>query len=259
MRINIILGGGDSGWIIGRMARELEARLPAYGIDVTINGDVADLEHHPVVYGDPTNRPAVGTFTHGDFRPKRYASVYDGHIGLNSSVHGYLKLAAAPNAVLIEPVVDEHFHLGRPLIFGVAGRTYGDGRKGEHLIAKMIAAGYHVIAWGYGWPCEIFSTKFEDLRTFYQMIDYYVDTAHDEGGCVPAFEATAMGVPVISHTVGVSRPVLAYERSDWDSLERVLRYLTTPRGYDDWAREHATYFKAVLSNNWSEFWERSAA
>jgi hypothetical protein len=57
----------------------------------------------------------------------------------------------------------------------------------------------------------------------------------------------AMGIPVISHTLGVDRPVLAYDTHDWVSLNRILYRLTHPRTYDDWAREHADYFKSVLT------------
>lgn len=259
MRVNIIVGSADQGWIIGRMARELVTRLPRYDVTATINGKQADLEHHPVVYGEPNSRPATGMFTHGSFRPHKFAKSYDGHIGLCSSMKQYLIEGGAQNPVVIESVVDERFILKRPLCFGVAGRTYSDGRKGEHLVKAMVEAGYNVIAWGSGWPCKILSSNLADLEMFYRSIDYYVDTSSDEGGCVPAIEAMAMGVPVISHTVGVDRPVIAYERHDWKSLKRVLQRLTTPRTYNDWAYEHAQYFKAVLQQNWTEFWEGQTA
>jgi glycosyltransferase involved in cell wall biosynthesis len=110
----------------------------------------------------------------------------------------------------------------------------------------MVAAGYDVIGWGSGWPCEIVGSSLDDLPHFYEMIDYYVDTSSDEGGCTPALECMALGIPVISHTVGVDRPVIPYERHSWVSLRQVLRHLTQPVTYDDWAREHAIYFREVL-------------
>lgn len=252
LAVDIVVTEPDLPWIGGRFARELVARLPAYGVDARLNSSPLasdwrpDLTYHQIVYGEPQLRPAVGLFTHGEFRPRRFAGDYDGHITLNPAMLGFLREAGAPAPVMIPQPVDERFRLGRRLVFGVAGRTYPDGRKGEFLVAAMVAAGYQVIGWGHGWPCEIVSNRLEDLRAFYQSLDYYVDTSSDEGGCTPALEAMALGVPVISHTVGVDRPVLAYDRHDWPSLARVLRSLTQPPTYDDWARDHAAYFRAVL-------------
>lgn len=247
MRVNIVLGGGDMNWIAGRLARELVARLPEHGISAALNDPAgADVEFHQIVYGEPETRPAIGMFTHGDFRPTRYGPLYDGQIALNGVMAEYLRRAGCQNPAVIDLPVDDQFCRKTPIVFGVAGRTYSDGRKGEHLVAKMVAAGYRVLGWGSGWPCTVVSDRFEDLRSFYEGIDYYVDTSSDEGGCTPALECMAMGIPVISHTLGVDRPVLAYETHDWQSLERVLQALTRPHTYEQWAREYADYFKAVL-------------
>ena len=243
MRVNICVGNADLNWIAGRFARELSTRLPKYGISVTINGPDADLEYQQIVYGEPTRRPAVGMFTHGSFRAQRFGMSYDGCIALNPAVHQYLIDAGANSALMEMPVADNFV---RPVVFGVAGRTYGDGRKGEHLVAKMVEAGFNVVAWGSGWPCRIVSTDLKDLQRFYKTLNYYVDTSNDEGGCVPALEALAMGIPVISHVVGVTHPVIPYKTHDWDSLYAVLTRLSTPRTYDGWACLHADFFKKVL-------------
>lgn len=247
LRVDIMVGSADLGWIAGRFARELVDRLPAHGVEATINGTGGDLEYQQIVYAEPTRRPAVGLFTHGDFRPKRFATAYDGQLALNRVMYGYLKDAGAPHPQLISLPVDERFRPDRRLVFGVAGRTYADGRKGEHLVEAMVKAGYDVRAWGSGWPCYIVGSDLAQLPDFYRSLDYYVDTSSDEGGCVPALEAMAMGVPVISHSVGVDRPVLAYELGFWPSLEGVLRTLTVPYSYDTFARMHALYFQRVMS------------
>jgi len=46
--------------------------------------------------------------------------------------------------------------------------------------------------------------------------------------------------------VAGGRVELHYETHDWESLSRVLYRLTHPRTYDDWAHEHAAYFRRVL-------------
>ena len=246
MRVNIIVTPPDLNWIAGRFARELVARLPKHGIEARINESRgADLEYQQIVYGPPVTRPAVGLFTHGRDRPIRFAMEYDGCISMNSKMEQYLREAGSRTSIVIEQPVDPVFRKPQ-VVFGVAGRTYADGRKGEHLVAKMVESGYRVIAWGHGWPCQIVSAKLEDLPLFYRTIDYYIDTSSDEGGCTPALEAMAMGVPVISHTLGVDRPVLSYQTHDWPSLEWVLRKLTRPCTYDDWAAAHARYFEIVL-------------
>jgi glycosyltransferase involved in cell wall biosynthesis len=253
VRVNIVMGNADMKWIAGRLARELVARLPAYGIEATINGSQADLEYQQIVYGMPNSRPAVGLFTHGEDRARANAQHYDGHIALNPYIANVLKDAGAPNPVVIEQAVDARFRGFRPgtkkAVFGVAGSTKRDGRKGEALVRKMLGAGYIVIGWGSGWPCPIVSSDYARLPDFYASLDYYVVTSQDEGGCTPIIECMAMGIPVISPRIGfaINRPVLEYEAGDWASLERVLRYLTEHQTYDDWARQHADYFKRVLA------------
>lgn len=243
VRVNIVLGDGDRDWICGRFARELVARLPAHGVAASINEPTgAELDYVLPVYGAPPRRPAVGLFTHGEERPRLYAIDYDGHITFSDTLAARLRLAGAAAPEIVSYPVDERFSLGRPLRFGVAGRVYSDGRKGEHLVSAMVAAGYDVVAWGSGWPCRIVGREVVDLPAFYKSLDYYIDTSSDEGGCVPASEAAAMGVPVISHTVGVTLPVIPYERFEWGSLRAVLRRLSSPYTYDDFARDHARVF-----------------
>jgi len=247
MRVNIIVIPPDIPWIAGRLARELAKRLPQHDIDAIINGSKCDLEYHQIVYGEPGNHPAVGLFAHGKDRPVRFGSKYDGQICMNPAMYQYLLEGEASRPIVIEQPVGDEFISSRPIIFGVSGRIYADGRKGEHLVKEMVNAGYTVKAWGDGWPCESVGNNVAYLPAFYRSLDYYVDTSSDEGGCTPALECMAMGIPVISHTLGVDRPVLAYDTHDWISLNRVLYKLTHPRTYEDWAREHAAYFKSVLT------------
>jgi hypothetical protein len=250
VRVNIVLADGDVNWLAGRLARELVAALPRYEVEATINGGPADLEYQQIVYGPPTRRPAVGLFTHGTVRPAHFAKCYDGHIALNPEMAALLADWGARNPVVIEQAVDAcYLHEGAP-IFGVAGRVYGDRRKGEDLVVRMLDQGYRVRAWGSGWPpgCEMVPGGVEALPGFYRSIDYMLITSREEGGCTPIIEAMAMKVPVIAPRIGfaIVRPIIEYRAGNWESLHYVLRLLTEHRTYDDWARDHATYFKQVL-------------
>jgi hypothetical protein len=131
--------------------------------------------------------------------------------------------------------------LNRPVVFGVAGRTYTSGRKGEHLVGQMVDAGYFVVALGKGWPCE--SVQLERVE-FYASIDYLVVTSINEGGPVPILDAIACGVPVIAPDVGFcwEFPVIRYEAGSFDSLNAVLGSLAQPRTWEDWRQDHAALF-----------------
>jgi glycosyltransferase involved in cell wall biosynthesis len=150
---------------------------------------------------------------------------------------------------VIEQAVDRQFLGEGAPVFGVAGSTKGDGRKGEALVAQMVRHGYKVRAWGSGWPCEIVANQIQHLPAFYRGLDYYVVTSSDEGGCTPIIEAMAMKIPVISPRIGfaISRPVIAYNAGDWESLHRILRDLTEHRTYEDWAADHARYFLRMMA------------
>lgn len=246
MRVNIRVTENDMPWIVGRYAKELVARLPQFGIQAAINQftDV-DLEYHANTYSLPSRRPAIGLFAHNRFE---MAPHFDGHIALNPVFCETLRQHGAKDPVVIEQAVDDTFlREGKP-VFGVAGSVKGDNRKGQDLVQKMVEQGYDIRAWGTGWPCPTFSKDYAHLPAFYRGLNYYVVTSRIEGGCTPVLEAMAMGIPVISPKLGfaIRRPVLEYEAGNWESLHSVLKFLTVHRTYDDFAREHADYFKKVL-------------
>lgn len=145
----------------------------------------------------------------------------------------------SPHAI-IHPGSD--LHQGRP-IFGVAGRTYSTGRKGEELVRQMVSV-FDFIALGTGWPCEEWPGTRE---SFYRHIDYLVIPSLIEGGPVPVLDAIAMGVPVIAPNVGFcwDYPVIHYERGNADSLYDVLNELANSRTWDNWRDDHVDFFKEL--------------
>lgn len=265
LKVNIPVTGPDMNWIVGRLAKELVDRLPAYGFDAKINRQgPCDIEYHANVYGSPSGDAKfnIGMFAHDDGRPARFANMYNGHVVLNPDMQMLIAHLLDPlefksmvlrgrQPVIIEQAVDECFRnrIKSQTLFGVAGSVKpGNPRKGEHLVQKMMDHGYLVRAWGKGWPCDIFSSDYDDLPDFYSMLDYYVCTSTLEGGCSPIIEAMAVGKPVIAPRIGfaIVRPVIEYEKGSWESLHCVLRYLTEHRTYDDWARDHAEYFRKFV-------------
>lgn len=257
--VNITVTSGDMDWICGRLARELVTHLPKFGFKAVINGNGHfDVEYASNAYAAPkgTGRVSVALFAQEDHHMKWVPS-WDGHVALNPFVADLimkrLMIESRPlkdiNVRVIEQAVDTQFHREFKPVFGVAGSVKKDGRKGEALVQKMVDAGYVVRAWGKGWPCEIVSDDYAQLISFYKGLDYYVVTSTMEGGCTPIIECMSMAIPVIAPRIGfaIVRPVIEYEKGNWDSLHKVLRYLTEHRTYEDWARDHAEHFERCLA------------
>jgi glycosyltransferase involved in cell wall biosynthesis len=160
---------------------------------------------------------------------------------------------AIDHGVDTDSIVDVKYgaddRLLKPLKFGVVGRVYETGRKGEHLAAALRKDGYNVVSWGKGWPVpEMFpGSRWETLPDFYREIDYLIVTSLNEGGPVPVIDAIAAGVPVIAPDVGWcwSYPVIPYEVGDLDSLRHVLSKLSNPPTWQGWIDDHIELFRRV--------------
>ena len=141
----------------------------------------------------------------------------------------------------------------KELTFGVVGRTYPSGRKGEYLIKNMVNAGYKVMALGQGWPCKIYAADSTNKKydtkireEFYSKIDYLVVPSLIEGGPIPVIDALGLGVPVIAPNVGWcwDYSVIRYEKGNWNSLNNVLKSLTPPT-WKEWKEQHLKLFRKL--------------
>lgn len=260
MRVNVVC---KPGWILERLARELADRLPGVrvnaGKDVRHAAEGDDLNYY-LPSRDylrcPVGGPMMGLFTHGqtgfDLIPHQRAS-----IAMNEAMAARLRAAGAVHVHVIRPGV-EPSDRGQ-IVFGVIGRVYNSGRKGEHLVREAVRAGYTVVACGTEtyvramsrrqWPCPQPYTM-DQRAAFYRAIDYLLVTSTEEGGPMPVPEAIAYGVPVIA-PAGVGWcdefPALGrYIPGDWPSLQAVLEALTHPPTWADWADGHARIFASVL-------------
>jgi hypothetical protein len=258
VRINIVT---KTGWILERLARELVERVPGVRLNAGAGerriDPVADLNYYLPAKDFrkyPTEGQAIGFYTHGtnalDLIP-----MFAACIAMNETMGARLEAHGAANVSIIRPGTDAP---PRPIVFGVIGRTYNDGRKGEALVGRAVADGFRFVACGTDggrqtramtrrqWPCATPYT-IATRDAFYQAIDYLVVTSTEEGGPMPVLEAIARGVPVIAPNVGWcwEFPVLRYAVGEYSSLRQVLEQLTAPPSWEQWGQAHARLFAAL--------------
>jgi glycosyltransferase involved in cell wall biosynthesis len=259
--VNIIVKGG---WILERCAREIKTRVATVSIN---NGHATqrviapsagahyympakDIRKYPVPHGY-----RVGFFTHGA-DSVALAPQFDACIAMNEAMATAVRAAGGRAVRVIRPGTD----LRKPVVFGVVGRVYNNGRKGADLVRAVIGAGHRVVACGAvksdlqcltagQWPCAVTHTT-DQRAAFYKSIDYLLVPSIDEGGPMPVVDALAMGVPVIAPDVGWcwEFPVIRYERGNTASLLAVMRGLTQTPTWAAWAKAHADVFASLAQS-----------
>jgi glycosyltransferase involved in cell wall biosynthesis len=245
------------------MARELAERLPYVTVNAGSDTRRADPRASLNYYmpardflSAPCKGPALALYTHG-------ASALDlvdrftACLAMNEAMAATLRAHGAKRVQVVRPGVDP---VGRgPIVFGVIGRVYNNGRKGEALVEAAVRAGFNVIACGPDtriramtrrqWPCPTPYTVHE-RAAFYRAIDYLLVTSTLEGGPMPVVEAIAHGVPVIAPKgVGWCDEFPChgrYEPGKWSSLEPILRALTSPPTWAAWAEAHRPFFEEAI-------------
>jgi len=242
------------GWILRRGAKEIQKAAPEL---VSINGKPADLNYF-LNYATYRDVPgiSVGMFTHLEEKGKfheRFLDVMwevDHCLAMSRKTQQIINVIGMIRSVpIIRFGSDER--LDKPILFGVVGRTYPSGRKGEFLVEKMVQAGFDVFSWGKGWPCPEFigGSDWDVLPSFYYMISYLVITSTNEGGPIPVIDAIRAGVPVIApRGVGWCDefPCIRYEKGSWESLKSVLDRLMNPPTWEQWAAQHLQLFGKLL-------------
>lgn len=249
-------------WILERMAHELARRIP----HVTVNAGQstrqsdpeADLNYYMPArdyFSSGCEGPAIALYTHGS-TAFDLVDRFRACVAMNETMADRLRTAGARDVWVARPGVDP---VDRgPIVFGVIGRVYNNGRKGEHLVKEAVRAGYAVIGCAPDqrvramrrkqWPCPTPYT-IDQRAEFYRAIDYLLVTSTLEGGPMPVAEAVAWGVPVIA-PIGVGwcdefECLGRYEAGEWDSLRRVLERVTRPPTWDAWADTHRHLFETL--------------
>lgn len=256
-RINIITEEqtGEHPWILRRAALEAQKALP----DISINGEKGDINYfvNYALLKDPVKGISVGHYTHleekGVARQRFIQNIqffdYFTTTCFNTSAI-LVKYGVLPEKIFKIPYGSDD-RLKKDIVFGVVGRVYPSGRKGEYLVEKAVKEGYNFKAWGKGWPCKS-DTTWANLPSFYSEIDYLVVTSLNEGGPIPVIDAIRAGVPVIAPDVGWcwEFPVIKYKKGDWNSLNQVLKQLTNAPTWEDWTNKHKNLFNYIIKNHY---------
>jgi len=228
----------EDNWILSRAGKELD------GLDVPGTYFI-----NYALFDETQPKPWGAFFTHIEPKYEKLFNEVAGKVNYavcsNRIIKKYLEDIGVPKVEIIPHGHDER--VKKDITFGVVGRVYPSGRKGEHLVDKMLEKCYNVIAMGEGWPCEKYC-DWEKAKDFYNKIDYLVITSTIEGGPVPTFDALASGTPIIA-PIGVGHcdeyPGIRYQKGNWDSLNKVMDKLVNPPKWSDWYGKHEELFKSI--------------
>ena len=231
LRVGIILHPDNASWIIEKMARQLEAHLPAFGFDAVVTSEpLADADiHHWMSYAFANTKlstPASMFITHIDdpyklslVRKELSTGCVD--IGICMSSHAVAELTrmgVAPESLTYVPPAHDEKVRPRRIVMGFMTRLYPDGRKREQLLLRladeMRLDAFRFDIFGGGW--EAVKVKLEEagaeVRYFpgtsdylddYQAMldavagfDYYVYLGMDEGS-LGTLDALSAGVKTV--------------------------------------------------------------
>ena len=255
----------DTGWILERLAREIECRVPYVKYSQQVDPS-ASIQYY-MTYSRRQERVSpieVAYFAHLEPDTKTKERFFDVaraveycvcHAELYARV---LRDAGIETVTAISPGVDLDRFVPRVKI-GVVGRTYHTGRKGERLVAKVMdIPGIDWFFTGEGWPGPALEIESDRLPEFYRSLDYVLVPSLYEGGPMCVVEALACGTPVIAPPIGWvgEFPHIEYETGNADDLRRVLREVVAERTrlrasvldrtWEAWAEGHDRLFSRLL-------------
>lgn len=264
------------GWILYRKAEEIARRHP--GTRINRRWPRADI-HYFINYGyyKPVKQGiTVANFTHYD--PDHLGDVFlrvaneVDHCTAVSKATRQKMISLGIPAGKITTILVGADEVYRPKVsLGLVGRTYPGGRKGEHLVAKLledteVMEGLEIVADRPGWGVPVLEV--ESLERFYRSIDFLLVPSLIEGGPVPFMEALACGVKSIAPPIGVipEFPHIEYETGNYQSLRDVIltqkkkvleereNLSGTIRSYNwqRWAEEHLALFRRLLGESGAE-------
>lgn len=248
MNVHIVAADWDSDHVLARFTRVL-ADGAGWSVGATPNPQ-ADLVYFlPYIWyserhSDFKATPTAAYFSHHDIKDAtKDGWWHTAGAAVNLRVvtahkYGHELKGYGPTAYAHAPI-DPQFipaarsRPARPVV-GVSGFVYGDGRKGEHLLARLVQSPLgRRLDWaasGQGWSVgRVRHYAWAEMPAFYQSLDVYLCTSTIEGVPMPILEALACGVRVVV-PVGVGLvdelpelpDIYRYEVGSYDSLSAAL-------------------------------------
>jgi glycosyltransferase involved in cell wall biosynthesis len=261
--VNIVTS--DTGWILERLAREIEQRLPYVRYSPEVDPSAA-VQYY-ITYSRFKKRVSpieVAFFAHLEQNKEtaeqffQVARSVDHCVCLAELYADLIRKEGIEGVSTIAAGVDLDFFVPKVKI-AVVGRTYHTGRKGEHLVAKVMdIPGIEWFFTGEGWPGPALKLPHERLPEFYRSMDYVLVPALYEGGPMCVIEALACGTPVIAPPIGWvgEFPHIEYKTGSAKDLRRVLldvvaqktklRESVLDRTWDKWAEGHDRLFTTLM-------------
>ena len=242
-------------WILSDIANQLSAKLEwSVGKTVDTHADINYFVNYHRY--EETSGLSAAFFTHREHWYGRYERMWwDVLENVDLAVFQSEKYRSEAtdripklNSVVISPGFDSSKFTPKPLRIGVVGRSYGNGRKGEDLLVQ-VATKFPGVDWvitGGNWGVRSKRVRSGVLPALYRSLDYLLIPSRTEGGPMPAIEALACGVPVISADVGWMQelPHIEFENGSVDSLHSVIAGLVKKR---------EVLVDSVANRTWTEF------
>ncbi len=239
-KIELIIA--DRGWILEKIAKEIEKQCPpSWEMRIaTEPSDWGDLHYFIPYSKQPEQKPAISAcfFTHQEIVEPAHSNFLkqaaraDYCVSMSDKYTRVLEEHGVGKVNTIETGVDlDAFNIR--LQIGVVGRTYHTGRKGEDLLAQcMDLKNIEFLFTGSGWPGPSVHLSDAQLPGFFNKLDYLLIPSRIEGGPVPLMEALASGCRVISPSdIGFVEkfPHIPFKNGDASSLRKVLKELVAER------------------------------
>ena len=239
-KIELIIA--DRGWILEKIAKEIEKQCPAsWEMRIaTEPTDWGDLHFFIPYSKQPETKPPLSVcfFTHQeDVEPAHQAFIdqakrADYCVSMSDKYTRVLESHGVKGVRTIETGVDLKAFDVR-LQIGIVGRTYHTGRKGEDLVEQcMDLKNIEFLFTGSGWPGPSVHLGDSELPSFFNKLDYLLIPSRIEGGPVPLMEALASGCQVISPSdLGFVEkfPHISFKNGDVGSLRQTLKGLVAER------------------------------
>ena len=269
MRLSIVTE--KKGWILHRKAEEIAKKIPGTNINMG-TGSAQIVYFVNYAYFSPQKQGVitVANFTH--FNPNFLAEKFrdvairvDHCVAVSKETAKVLYAMGVPREKVSVIIVGADKSYSPKMTLGIVGRLYRGGRKGEHLVQRLLAdaeitSEVQIVSANPGWGVPVWTLP--SRADFYRSIDYLLVPSLIEGGPVPFMEALASGTLSIAPPLGVIPEFshIEYETGSYESLKRVIleekeKVLGKKRllhseicghNWDSWADQHINLFEKLL-------------